>query len=165
MFKPKGEKPLWKFIYNYVLPLNLGDVVSYEGLSAVVGQDVKINRTVVYSANKHLLRDTKRLLVVERGIGYKVVDGMDIMYHAEKRHDMANRHVSLANFETKNINTIKLTPDEKQKLQDFMSFNANIRSAFVQKIDRIEKANQVSQLAQQFTENELAELKELVRIR
>ncbi len=163
MFTPKGEKALWKLIYDYVAPLSLGDIVKYDDLSEVIDQDITKNRSVVYTANKHLLRDQKRLLLVERGVGYKIVDGMDIMYHAENRQDMAKKQVSLANFETKNINTIKLTPDEKSKLQSFMSFNANIRAAFVQKLDRIEKANQVSQIAQQFTENEIEGLKELLK--
>lgn len=163
MFKPKGEKPLWKMVFDFVTPMQIGDVVTYEELTEAVGQDITTNRAIVYAANKHLLKDQKRLLVVERSIGYKLVDGMDIMYHAEDRQSMAKRQVRLANFETNNISTIKLTSEEKKKLQDFMSFNANIRAAFAQKIDRIEKANQVTQLAQQFSEQEIVELKELLK--
>jgi len=162
MFQPKGEKALWRFIYDYVSPLSLDDVVSYDDLSEVVDQDIKKNRSVIYTANKHLLKDFKRLLVVERGIGYRVVDGMDIMNHAEGRQKMAKRAVSMADYETANINTVKLTPDERDRLQKFMNFNANIRAAFAQKIDRIEKANQVSQIAQQFTANEIEGLKKLL---
>lgn len=160
MFKPKGEKPLWKLVYDFVAPMQIGDMVTYEELSEAADQDIKENRSLIYTANKHLLRDQKRLLVVERQVGYKVVDGMDIMYHAEDRQVMAKRNMNRANYEASNINTIKLTPDEKDKLQKFMAFNANIRAAFAQKIDRLEKVNEI---AYQFSANEIAGLKELVK--
>lgn len=165
MFTPKGEKPLWKMVYEYIVPMQIGDVVTYEDLSKVVDQDVTINRSLIYTANKHLLRDHKRLLVVERGIGYKIVEGMDIMYHASDRQIMAKKQVGLANFETTHINTLKLTPDDKDRLQKFMAGNANIRAAFVQKIDRLEKANQITELAVGVTKDDLQALREWVEER
>ena len=162
MFKPKGEKALWKLVYEYVVPLKLGQLLTYEDLSEAADQDIKLNRSLIYTANKHLLKDLKRMLVVERGIGYKIVDGLDIMDNADMRQIRAKRRVSLAHFETKNINTVKLTPDEKDKLQKFMAFNANIRAAFVEKIENIEKASQVSDLIQQLVRKEIEGLKGMV---
>src|SRR3990167_1039088 len=159
MFKPKGEKPYWQIIFDFVKDKSTGTIFEYQELSGVLDGDIQENRMAVYRAKKELLKTQKRSLNVERGIGYKLVEGMDIMPRAEDRHDMADRQVKMATFETKHINTVKLTPEEKTKLQDFMAFNANIRQAFTQTFDRIE---QMSQLSTQFTEGEVNRLRDLI---
>lgn len=162
MFKPKGELPLWKMIYNHISELPTETVIRYDDLSEIVGQDIKLARSSVYRASKEMLKTQKRMLVIVRDVGYKIVEGMEIMQHAEGRHDIANRQVVLAGFETKNIDTVKLTPDEKTKLHDFMLYNANIKMAFVNTIGQLEKASQLTQITQQFTDSQIAKLKELV---
>lgn len=149
-------------IYDVISNLNVGEIISYSDLSDAIGEDINNNRTSVYKARKVLLKEKKRFLVVARGVGYKVIEGMPIMSHAEERQDTAKRHIEMANYEVANINTVTLTPDEKKRLQDFMSYNANIRMAFSQTIDKIEKVNQYTQMAQSFSLAEIAKLRELV---
>lgn len=162
MFKPKNEKPYWQMIYDVISNLNVGEVISYDDMTEAIGKDINNNRTAVYKARKVLLKEKKRFLIVERGIGYKVIEGMPIMSHAEERHDIAKHQADMANFEVANINTVTLTPDEKKRLQDFMSYNANIRMAFSQTIDKIEKVNQYTQMAQSFSLSEIEKLRELI---
>lgn len=162
MFKPKNEKPYWEMVYDYIVDLPVETVIKYSELSKVLDEDIKENRSAVYRACKQLIEQKKRSLKVVRGIGYEVVEGMELLYDAENRHNMAKRHIVKAEFETSNIDTVKLTPDERTKLQNFMSFNANIRMAFEQKINRIEKASQVTELAQQLTREEIGKLKDLL---
>lgn len=160
MFEPKNEKAYWQLIYNYIETLPVGTVISYGELSKLLNADVEKNRASVYRARKELLKIHKRSLDIMRGQGYKVIEGMEIMYHAEGRHDSAKRQIKAAGFETKNINVIKLSADERDKLQKFMAFNANIRAAFTQSFDRIE---QMSQISQSFTQSEVNKLKDMLK--
>ncbi len=150
-------------VYDGVKDLPTGEIVSYDTLSGLINDDIMTNRGAIYKARKKLLKDQKRFLVVERGEGFKIVEGVEIMSHAELRHEMAQFQVKNAGYEVSNINQVKLTPDEKKRLSDFMSYNANIKMAFVQTIDRIEKATQVTQIAQAFTESEVDKLRQMVQ--
>lgn len=149
-------------IYDFVEDKPTGTIFEYGELTEVIDSDIRENRTSLYRAKKELLKTQKRSLNIERGIGYKLVEGMDILNRAEEHHDSAGRQVKMANFETRHIDTVKLTPEEKAKVQDFMAFNANIRAAFNQTFDNIQRASQVTQVAQQFTESELNKLREMI---
>ena len=162
MFEPKGEKPYWKMVYDYIKDKEIGDVIVFDELSKVIGEDIRKNRSAVYKARKRMLEDSNKFLDVERGAGYKVVDGMDIMRHADGRHKKAKRQIVSADYETANIDVAVLSPEEKKKLQDFMYHNANIQQAFSNRIDRIEKANQVTQIAGAFTQGEVEELRKMI---
>lgn len=162
MFEPKGEKPYWEMIYDYIKDKEVGDKITYAELSKVISGNIESSRSAVYKARKHLLEHANKFLDIDRGKGYKIVDGMDIMHHAKNRHKFAKHQIVAADFETANIDATVLSPEEKKKLQDFMYHNANIQQAFSNRIDRIEKASQVTQIAGAFTENEIAELRSLV---
>lgn len=162
MFEPKNEKPYWEMIYKYIEPKEVGEVISYDQLSEVIKEEINNNRYAVYKARKQLLEDHNRFLIIERGVGYKVVDGMTIMKHAKGRHLSAKHQIVAADYEVSNIDTVVLSPEEKKKLQDFMVYNANIQQAFSNRIDRIEKASNVHKIAQEFTSSEINELKKLI---
>lgn len=160
MFEPKNEKAFWRMIFDYVEKMDTGVIINYKTLSEVIGADIEINRASVYRAAKEMLKTQKRFLQNKRGQGYQIVEGMDIMYHAEGRQGIAKRQIKLADYETRNINTIKLTADEKSKLQNFMAFNSNIKAAFTQTFDRIE---QMQQISSQFTESEVNRLRDMIK--
>ena len=169
MFKPKGEKPYWEIIFDFVKDKSTGTIFEYQELSNVLDGDIQENRAAVYRAKKELLKTQKRSLNVERGVGYKLVEGMDIMHKAEDKHETAGRIVKAASFETSHINTIKLTPEEREKLDNFMAYNANIRQAFVSNAKAIEAGVVATRqqlvaadVAQLFTEDQVRKLKEML---
>ena len=162
MFEPKGEKPYWEMIFDYLKDKEVGDSITYDELSEVIGKDITQSRSAVYKARKRLLEHSNNFLEIERGAGYKIVEGMDIMKHAKNRHKFAKHQIVAADYETANIDVAILAPEEKKKLQDFMSHNANIQQAFSNRIDRIEKANQVTQIAGAFTQGEVNELRKMI---
>jgi hypothetical protein len=164
MFKPKNEVALWRVVYDYIKELNVGDIVTYDKLEEVAGEGIGVIRSSIYRTCKELLKTHKRTLQVERMVGYKIIEGMNIMGKAIVRQDRAERQIKSADYEISNVDTIKLTVEERKKLQDFMAYNANIRAAFSNTIEKIEKANQVSQIAQSFTEEQIAKLKTLINI-
>lgn len=176
MFETKNEKPYWEMVLDYVMDKPVSTVITYKELSDVIGEDIEDNRSSVYKARKRLLEATDHYLVIERGVGYRVIEGMDIMSVSKGRHLTAKRQLKMADFETAGIDTKKLSPEDKKKVQDFMTKNNSIRLAFKSTHDSIEmgvnatrehivgaEARMASaQITQLFTEKQLDKLKELI---
>jgi hypothetical protein len=176
MFKTKGEKAYWEMLLDYLRDKPVGTIIAYDELSKVIDQNIEDNRSSVYKARKKLLEETDHYLAIERGVGYKIIEGMDIMDISKGRHKRAGRQVKIADFETANIDTKKLNPEDKKKLQDFMVKNNSIRLAFKNTQRAIEigleatrehivgaEARMASaQVTQMFTEKQMKKLKELI---
>jgi hypothetical protein len=176
MFNSKGEKPYWEMILDYLIDKPIDTIVTYKELSKVIDQNIEDNRSAVYKARKKLLEATDHYLAVERGVGYKIIEGMSIMRLSKGRHLIAKHQINMADFETANIDTKKLSPEDKKKLQDFMVKNNSIQLAFknTQKAIQIgleatrehivgaEARMASAQVTQLFTEKQLEKLKELI---
>lgn len=176
MFQPKGDKPYWEMIYNHLVDLSVGDIITFDDIEDLTGAPLNNSRSAVLKARKELLKDTGKYLKAVRGEGYKVVSGLNIMDISKNRHRSANRQVKAADFETAHINPVELDPEERQKLQNFMMHNASIRMAFKANHQAIEagvRANRErlvgleagvasAQVAQLFTEEQVNKLKELI---
>lgn len=157
-FEPKGEKPIWKFIYDYVAELPIGTFVSFDELSEEIGEDFLRQRTALYKANKMLVKDKQRILSSIRGKGYKIEEGLEHLRHAENRHERAEKQVKLANFEALNINTKTMSFEEKQRWSQFLAWNGTVLAALSHNTERIAKAGVVAKIA---TDNVMEELTEL----
>jgi acetate kinase len=164
MFETKNEKPLWQMAYDEIKDKETGAIITYEELTEYLGQEASKSRFAIYSLMKHMLKEQKRTLESVRNIGYRIIEGMKIMLKAENHDEKGEKQVKTAVTLLKNINTVNLTAEERLKLQNFMSYNANIRAAFTQTIEKIEKATQVTQIAQSFTADQIAKLKALISI-
>lgn len=162
MFEPKNNIPYWEMVYNHIKDKEVGESISYKELSEVLGENIEKNRSAVYKARNLLLETDNKFLDIERGVGYKVIDGMNVVKHAKGHQKSAKRKIMAASFEVENIDTKKLDPIEKKKLQDFMTHNSSIQAVFTNKINRIEKATEVVDIAQEFTRNEIEELRGMI---
>jgi hypothetical protein len=84
-FRPDGDQPKWRVIYDLVAERALGDMIPYAELSAALGYDVtrpRASRAPIYAADRKLLRDKDRTLVNVKGEGYRVARG-------DERHGLA----------------------------------------------------------------------------
>jgi ribonuclease HII len=79
--------------------------------------------------------------------------------HAEGRHDKANRQIKMANFEALNINTKVMSLDERQRWQQFLSWNNTVLSALSHNAESIAKANVVAKVATDTVMQELDKLR------
>jgi hypothetical protein len=161
-FQPKNEKPYWQYIYDEVVDQPVGTTISHDRIMELTQAPLNNSRSAVYIASKHLLEDTNHSLRPVRGVGYEVISGMQIMGVAVGHQKKAKRQIKIADFETNNINTKELKPEEKKTLTDFMVHNSAIQEAFSSRLNRLEKANQVSRVAQAFSESEINELRKLI---
>lgn len=160
-------------VYEAVESLPINEVISYGDLDEILGEDSHLYRGSIYRASKELMKSQKRMLVAERGEGYRVVEGMDIYRHAEGRHDRAERQIKVAGFEARHIDAVKLTPDQRNTLNNFMMGNREIAMAIKNNIEAIETGIQATRtqltgvqaqvaganITQLFTEEQVRKLK------
>lgn len=158
-FKPKGEEAVWKKIYDYVVSLPVGEVITFNDIAEMIEDDFVKNRSSVYRANKELMKNDKRILVSARGVGYKVEEGVDHLIHAEERHTKANRQIKMANFEALNINTKVMSIEEKNRWSQFLAWNGTVLSALSHNAQQVARANVVAKVATDTVMQELDKLR------
>jgi hypothetical protein len=73
-FSPNGDRARWVTVYEQLVELRTGDVVTYAQLSEWLGYDVREDRSPYYQAKKKLLELDHRTLKNKQGIGYEIVD-------------------------------------------------------------------------------------------
>lgn len=144
MFKPKNEKPAWQLIYDAICDLPVGEVISLDKLSEIIDGDIARYRSCIYRARKELAKTNKKYLVVERGVGYRLVDGVLQLNHAENRHESAERQIKMANFEAVNIDVKKMTLAERQRWSEFMVWNGNALHAMSKQAEQVAKFQEVT---------------------
>lgn len=170
MFEPKDGKAIWRKIYDRIENLEIGDELSFDEITAITERELAPSRTYVYRASKELLKMKKKMLTPLIGKGYQVVEGMEIFDHAKGRQKRGAKQIKLASFEGGNIDTLKLSAEQKSTLNNFLVHNREIAMALRQKTDRIDAGVRFAQYASEhasqaaaFSADELAELKELLR--
>ena len=130
MFKPKGEKPLWKIVFEYVEDKSVGTVFTFDELSGLfTNLDIEKNRQPIYRARKQLARVYKNYLISEPGVGYRLVEGMNMYRHAENRMVKAKKQGEMSKFEATHINTKGMTIEQKNELRQFIAWNGMVLSS------------------------------------
>lgn len=159
MFEPKGERAVWKLIYDHVVDLPIGTIISFKELEEAINDNFAKNRSSIYRARKEMAKLNKKYLIAERGQGYKIVEGTPMLMHAEERHEKANRQIKLANFEALNINTKVMSIEEKKRWSQFLAWNGTVMNALSSNAENIAKAGLVAQVATDAVMDQLNKLK------
>jgi hypothetical protein len=128
-FKPKGEKALWEHIYEHIKDGEIDAVYTYDDLSGLIDEDITKNRQPVYRARKELALRNKKYLVSARGVGYRLIEGKDMLIQAESRMAKAERQTKFGNFEAVNINTGGMTVAQKNEVRQFLAWNGMVLSS------------------------------------
>src|SRR5882672_3658530 len=74
-FKPSGEQPKWRPIYDLALTRAPDDLITYDELEQALGYDVTspgASRSPIYAASKRLLNEHDRALVADPTKGYRI---------------------------------------------------------------------------------------------
>ncbi len=73
-FLPKGAEPEWKMIYSVLIGMQVGQVLDYGMLDAVLGRSFLESRTPIYRARRELFATHQRMLANMSGVGYRVIE-------------------------------------------------------------------------------------------
>lgn len=73
-FEPKGEQAEWRMIYDELLKLEIGDVITYSELDEILDRDFLGDRAPFYRATREVERTLSRTFAPVRGKGYRMVE-------------------------------------------------------------------------------------------
>lgn len=111
-FEPKGTKPEWELVYDYVSSLPVGSVVTYDKLTEILGREFLVARGPFAKANKRLLETHSRGLANVKGKGYRVVTAAEHASMARSHHGRARRQLKTSLRWAENTNPDELTPEQ-----------------------------------------------------
>lgn len=121
-FQPKGDKAQWEKIFDLVVDLPPGTVVTFAQLRKVLGYDISQvgrSRGPVHKASEHLLAEKKRALMPERGKGYRVAKASEHEGLARKEQRSARKKVASAVALTVNVDRNELTDEQRASIDAF----------------------------------------------
>ena len=144
-FKPKGDVPEWRKVYDVLVEKGVDEVVTYEELDAALGRPFNHDRAPVYRATKELLAVHKRGTVNERSVGYRIARANEHASLAVKQRTRARRAIGKGVKIIDGTDRSKLTPSERKRLDDLemnMRAQADMLRRTEQRVSVVEKKQQ-----------------------
>ncbi len=118
IFRPKGDQPEWRLIYDEFRKHGPGDVVAYERLSEILGRDFLTCRVPLQRAVRELEAADHRTLVCERGTGYRIAAAAEHEQLAHAHSKRSRRQLKKAVSKARSANRAELSPDQARRLDD-----------------------------------------------
>lgn len=142
-FKPKGELPEWRLIYDKLLQhADFGDVITYEMLEQVLGRPFEENRSPFYRAREEMGSQRLRWAESVPGEGYRVIQPNEHMHAAQARKRRAQRQLRAMVKIGEVTDLTRLTPEELMQFDSQTRFNRAVYMAVVsheKRLTRIEE--------------------------
>lgn len=146
-FEPKGDIAEWQLILDRLVKLKVGDVITYEELTTILGRDFLQARGPFHKANKRLLETKKRGLLNVKNTGYRVVTSAEHELAARDQHRYANRRLRSSRRWLTNTDRSDLAPEVAERF-DRLEQSLDRQIDFTRKLDRrvanVEKALKAS---------------------
>jgi len=129
----------WRIVYDAVAALNIGDTVTYEQLSEMLGRPFADDRGPIYRAMTELERENRRTLDVVPRVGYRVVDAPEHEKLARRHHKRSRRQLKKAHSKLASADRARLTPEERAKF-DALELTVSRHEDMIRRLDsRVEK--------------------------
>jgi hypothetical protein len=174
-FQPVREdgRPYWQVIYDEIVArmdrgdLNVGDILTHDDLAAMLGGPLHYQPTI--KAGEQLREHQSRSLMAVRGVGYKLVAGMDQAGQATTQQRRSQRSLVKASKYAKTVDHALLSPVQSQHvtqlakglavLAGFAKMTADKVAEHEQEIEMLKSAKMESNARQKSTESEVADLR------
>lgn len=118
-FTPRGERPLWREVYDHAMTLDTNDVIDWQCLKDLIGYDPSLpgsSRTPILTASRRLLREHSRLLVSVRGKGYRIAEAAEQEGYARGDQRSARRKLTNAHAKAVHVNKNDLTETQRASI-------------------------------------------------
>lgn len=136
-FTPKGEKALWRNVYDHAALLAPGDIITYTQLTTMLGYDPSEpgrSRSPIYTASRRLLKDHNRTLIVQQGSGYRVARASEHEGLARAGQRSARRKIGRAVDVSTYVDVTELTAEQRKSL-DAVALVLRAQNAMLQRHD------------------------------
>ena len=99
-FESIGEKARWRVVYEKLITMSVGDVLTYDRMADLLDLDPRDDRhsmqMAVRRAAQQFLQDDSRALEAVRGIGYEIVAPEDQLRLAKQHNVRAGTQIAMA---------------------------------------------------------------------
>jgi cell division protein FtsB len=152
IFRPKGDQPEWRLLYDEFRKHGPGDVITYQRLTDILGRDFRASRVPLARAVKELENADHRTLVCERGTGYRIAAATEHEHLAHAHSKRSRRQLTKAVAKARSANRAELTPDQVRRL-DNLEVHLSQQAAMLTRLDARDKQReaQIKQLRRDTT--------------
>jgi uncharacterized coiled-coil protein SlyX len=116
LFTPKGAVAQWRTVYEHLVTLSVGDVVTHDRLVSLLPEAAESSvKPAFYRAVKELEDENSRTFASVRGIGYRMAEAREHESLAQGHHRRSRRQLGKAKRKLVSADRSRLTADEKTR--------------------------------------------------
>lgn len=148
MFEATGDRPRWCPIYDLLVTVEPGQVLTYEELSETAGKDIRQCRHRLYAAQKALERNDKRTLECVPRKGYRVVFAGEHERLAGQHRRRARKQIGRARRRVSSADRTQLAQDQRERLDvmaSTLAWHENLLSRNAARIEEVDEARKETQ--------------------
>lgn len=165
-FKPKGDRAEWEPVYDELRAADVGEVVTYERLTDVLGRDFLADRGPIYRATTALEESNKRTVVNVPKVGYRIATAEEHEPLARGHHKRSRRQLRSAIRKIASADRTQLDPAARQRfdaLELNMGRQADMLRRLSERVDRVEKVTARYEVSTGEMSDRLEKLEEMLR--
>lgn len=158
-FTPKGAVAQWRTVYEHLITLSVGDVITHEQLAGLIPEAAESSiRQAFYRAVKELEDENSRTFASVRGVGYRMAEAREHEGLAQNHHRRSRRQLGRARRKLISADRSRLTADEKSRFTA-LEVHVSQQQAMLRRLSAKQQAMQTVQVQ---TNADVVEVKEQV---
>jgi hypothetical protein len=166
-FNPKdGKQPKWKYIYDAIKDYDYDTEFSYAQLEAMTGLTQQKIQTLKKKVDREFKKADQKMLVNIRGFGYRIASPTCQVKQAETHEGKGRRQLKWAAEVLDNMDTSKMTIEEKNRWMDYNIFVQNklhiMRKRSLKSLDMTQTAVKNSKKSEKEQKKTLGELNDMI---
>lgn len=147
-FEPKGDKALWRKVYDFAVDLEPGDLITWEQFEEILGYDPGVpgmgaGRQPVYMAARRMLVDHDRTLISVRNQGYRVAHAHEQEGMARSAQRAARRKIRRGMDLAVHVDISQLTAGQRRSVEAVAHVLAAQNAMLARHEDRITEVEEV----------------------
>lgn len=157
LFTPKGAVAQWRTVYEHLITLSVGDVITHEQLAGLIPEAAESSiRQAFYRAVKELEDENSRTFASVRGVGYRMAEAREHEGLAQNHHRRSRRQLGRARRKLISADRSRLTADEKSRFTA-LEVHVSQQQAMLRRLSAKQQAMQTVQVQTNANVAELAE--------
>jgi leucyl aminopeptidase len=120
-FRPVGDRPRWRVIYDLLRKLNVGDLLSYEEMGHALDLDADTDRLTIQLAMRRAARELevvdKHAVDAVTNQGYRIVEPNEQAHLARRHQRKANRSLARGQSKVVNVDFNQIDPETRKAFE------------------------------------------------
>lgn len=167
LFEPIGDRSRWQVIYDLLVKLNVGGVVTYVEIGEALDLDPVVDRNKIAGAMRkaadEYLHENRRAVEVVPNIGYRVVEATEQLRIARRYQKKAGRALQAGHSQVTHFDPTGLEPNVRagfELLARAFAQQADMNERFTRQGAKLRQELDSIQVRTERTEDELAMIRD-----